>query len=56
MKNPKKLTYNDRKILQSWGIKGDYWYRVKRTSSTLTVFNSVDGSVREVPNREKVRL
>ena len=56
MKNPKRLTYNEKKILASWGIRGDYWYRVKRTSSTLTIYNSIDGKIREVPNREKVKL
>lgn len=55
MKNPKKLTYNERRIIQSWGVKGDYWYRVKHTPDTLTIYNSLDGNIKEVPNRERVK-
>lgn len=56
MKNPKKLTYEERKIIESWGVKGDYWYRIKHTPETLTIYNSIDKSIREIPNKRRTKI
>ena len=38
MKNPKKLTYNERKIVESWGLNPENW---KRDGFWLTEVNKV---------------
>ena len=53
MKNPKKLSYNERKIVKSWGLNPENWGREKLTGGNMLLRNLVTGEAREVPARVK---
>ena len=55
MKNKKKLTYNERKIVESWGLNPENWGRVKVVGGYLLLCNLVTDELREVPARVKAR-
>ena len=53
MKNPKKLTYNERRIVESWGLKPENWGREKLVDGYLLLRNLLTREVRKVPARIK---
>ena len=53
MKNPKKLTYNERRIVESWGLKPENWGREKLVDGCLLLRNLLTKEVRKVPARIK---
>lgn len=53
MKNPKKLTYNERKIIKSWGLNPENWRREKVTNGYLYLRNYLTNEPRECPARVK---
>lgn len=55
MKNPKKLTYNERKIVHSWGLDPDNWRREKVADGYLLLRNALTNEPRQVPARIKGR-
>lgn len=51
MKNSKKLSYHERKIVHSWGLDPTEWRRIKLVNETLILQNSQTGEIKEVPAR-----
>ncbi len=49
MKNPKKLTYNERRIVESWGLNPQNWGREKLVDGYLLLRNLLTREVRKVP-------
>ena len=57
MKNLKKLTYNERKIVSSWGLNPENWKREKIIGGDYILLrNDLTGEQRQVPARVKGRL
>lgn len=55
MKNPKKLTYNERRIVSSWGLDPDKWRREKLTEGYLFLRSTETNEPRAIPARVKGR-
>lgn len=55
MKNLKKLTYNERKIVQSWGLDPSDWMRERVVDGYILIRNKVTNEARNVPARVKGR-
>lgn len=55
MKNPKKLTYNERIIVKSWGLNPENWKREKYANGYFTLRNSLTDEIRIIPARVKER-
>lgn len=55
MKNPKKLTYNERRIVESWGLDPSVWKRAKLTATDLLLYNPVTNEHKSIPARVKGR-
>ncbi|MBR3645972.1 MAG: hypothetical protein IKN54_06100 [Lachnospiraceae bacterium] len=55
MKRIKKLTYNERKIVESWGLNVENWGREKVVDGYLILRNLTTSEVRKVPARVKSR-
>lgn len=55
MKNTKKLTYNERKIVASWGLDPENWRREKLANGYILLRNSLTNEARQVPARVKGR-
>lgn len=55
MKNIKKLTYNERLIVASWGLDPKKWGRLKLVDGCMILFNYDTAELREIPARVKSR-
>lgn len=55
MKRVKKLTYNERRIVESWGLNAENWGREKLADGYMLLRNLVTNEVRKVPARVKAR-
>lgn len=55
MKQIKKLTYNERKIVSSWGLNPENWGREKVVKGYLILRNLITHEVREIPAMVKKR-
>ena len=55
MKNPKKLTYNERKIVESWGLNPENWKREKLIGRYILLVNDLTNEHRQVPAYVKGR-
>lgn len=55
MKNIKKLTYNERRIVASWGLDPEKWGRLKLVDGCMILFNYDTAELREIPARVKSR-
>lgn len=53
MKNTKKLTYNERKIVESWGLNPENWRREKLVDGYILLRNSLTNETRMCPARVK---
>lgn len=53
MKNPKKPTYNERKIIASWGLVPMEWGIEKVVKNVLVLRKHLTHEVKEIPNRLK---
>lgn len=53
MKQTKKLTYVQRMIVESWGLKSKNWRREKIVSGYIHLRNIVTNELRLCPNRIK---
>ena len=49
MKNPKKLTYNERLIVASWGLDPDKWRREKVVDGCLLLRHAETNEPRKIP-------
>ena len=55
MKNIKKLTYNERRIVASWGFDPESWGREKLVNGYLLLRNYKTNELKEIPARVKSR-
>lgn len=55
MKNIKKLTYNERLIVSSWGLDPEKWGREKLVSGYIILRNLITNEMRKLPARVKAR-
>jgi hypothetical protein len=55
MKNLKKLTYNERKIVESWGLNPETWKREKLIGQYILLVNDFAKEHRLVPAYVKGR-
>lgn len=56
MKNPKKLTYNERKIVESWGLNPENWKKEKIIGGKyILLVNDLTKEHRQVPMYVKGR-
>ena len=55
MKNIKKLTYNERRIVESWGLTPENWGREKVVNGYLILRNLITNELKEGPARVKGR-
>lgn len=55
MKNIKKLTYNERRIVESWGLNSENWGREKAVNGSLILRNLLTNEVYSVPAKVKER-
>lgn len=53
MKQLKKLTYNEKKIVESWGLNPENWMRERVVGGYLLIRNAITKEPREVPARVK---
>ena len=53
MKQIKKLSYNERNIVKSWGLNPENWGREKLVNGRLVLRNLLTREIREVPARMK---
>lgn len=53
MKQTKKLTYNERTIVYSWGLDPHNWRRGKLYPDRIELVNSLTNQIRIIPNRKK---
>ena len=55
MKNIKKLTYNERLIVSSWGLDPESWGRERFVNGCLVLRNYRTKEQKEIPARVKSR-
>lgn len=49
MKNPKKPTRQQRKLMEQWKLNTENWLVVKDTPDEMTVVHRYSGQVRVIP-------
>ena len=55
MKQTKKLTYNERKIVASWGLNPKEWRREKLVNGVLILRNTRTGEEYQCPAQEVLK-
>lgn len=53
MKNPKNLTFNQRAIVESWGLNSENWKREKIANGYILLRNALTNEQRQVPDHKK---
>ena len=51
MKNPRKPTYNERKIIASWDLTPMEWGVEKIIKNTLVLRRHITHEIKEIPNK-----
>lgn len=55
MKRVKKLSYNERKVVESWGLSAEEWGKEKIVNGNLILRNYETSEVKEVPNKARLK-
>jgi hypothetical protein len=55
MKRVKKLSYNERKIVASWGLNPENWGKERIVDGRMTLVNTVTNKTREIPARMRLK-